>query len=82
MNNLDEFYDDCTFCGLPLSLLTIFLLVSAVMFALTARDRVADHGVKIIGLHHPLDGVTNPKYKLLHLIQLTFFFQKEESPSF
>jgi hypothetical protein len=23
-----------------------------------------------IGLHHPLDGVTNPEYKLLHFIQL------------
>ncbi len=26
-----------------------------------------------IGLHHLLDGVTNPEYKLLHFIQLTFF---------
>jgi hypothetical protein len=26
-----------------------------------------------IGLHHPLDGVTNPEYKLLHFIQLTNF---------
>ena len=26
-----------------------------------------------IGLHYPLDGVTNPKYKLLHFIQLTKF---------
>ncbi len=31
-----------------------------------------------IGLHHPLDGVTNPEYKLLHFIQLTKFFGKEE----
>jgi hypothetical protein len=29
-----------------------------------------------IGLHHPLDGVTNPEYKLLHFIQLTNFFAK------
>ena len=35
-----------------------------------------------IGLYHPLDGVTNPKYNLLHFKQLTIFFQKEESPSF
>ena len=27
-----------------------------------------------IGLHHPLDGVTNPKYKLLHFIELTIVF--------
>jgi hypothetical protein len=30
----------------------------------------------IIGLHDPLDGVTNPEYKLLHFIQLTIFLQK------
>jgi hypothetical protein len=29
-----------------------------------------------IGLHHPLDGVTNPEYKLLHVIQVTIFFAK------
>ncbi len=29
-----------------------------------------------IGLHHPLDGVTNPEYKLLRFIQLTNFFAK------
>ncbi len=32
---------------------------------------------QLIGLHHPLDGVTNPKYKLLHFIQLTKFFCKK-----
>jgi hypothetical protein len=32
--------------------------------------------MKTIGLHHPLDGVTNPEYKLLHFIQLKFFFAK------
>jgi hypothetical protein len=31
-----------------------------------------------IGLHHPLDGVTNPEYKLLHFIQLTKCFCKEK----
>ncbi len=31
-----------------------------------------------IGLHHPLDGVTNPEYKLLRFIQLTKFFCKEK----
>jgi hypothetical protein len=29
-----------------------------------------------IGLHHPLDGVTNPEYKLLRFIQLNKFFAK------
>jgi hypothetical protein len=32
----------------------------------------------LIGLHHPLDGVTNPEYKLLHFIQLTKFSCKEK----
>ncbi len=34
-----------------------------------------------IGLHHPLDGVTNPKNKLLCFIQLTFF-KKESALAF
>jgi hypothetical protein len=29
-----------------------------------------------MGLHHPLDGVTNPKYKLLRFKQQTIFFEK------
>ncbi len=36
----------------------------------------------IIGLHHPLDGVTNPKYKLLHFIKLTFFCKKKMELAF
>ncbi len=35
-----------------------------------------------IGLHHPLDGITNPKYKLLHFIQLTFFSKKNRALGF
>jgi hypothetical protein len=31
-----------------------------------------------IGLHHPLDGVTNLEYKLLRFIQLTQFFCKKK----
>ncbi len=34
------------------------------------------NAINSIGLHHPLDGVTNPEYKLLHFIQLTNFFAK------
>jgi hypothetical protein len=34
------------------------------------------------GLHHPLDGITNPEYKLLRFIQLTNFLQTEEGTSF
>ncbi len=33
-----------------------------------------------MGLDHPLDGFTNPTYKLL--IQTTIFFQSEEGTSF
>ncbi len=28
--------------------------------------------MNVIGLHHPLDGVTNPKNKMLNFIQPTF----------
>ncbi len=31
-----------------------------------------------IGLQHPLDGVTNLKYKLLHFMQPNNFFCKEK----
>ncbi len=33
---------------------------------------------KINRLHHPLDAVNNPEYKLLRFIQLTKFFCKEK----
>jgi len=36
----------------------------------------------VIGLHHPLYGVTNPEYKLLRFIQVTIFLQREEGTSF
>jgi hypothetical protein len=35
-----------------------------------------------IGLHHPLDGVTNPKYKLLRFTQLTIFCKKKSALAF
>jgi hypothetical protein len=35
-----------------------------------------------IGLHHPLDGVTNPEYKLLRFIQLTNFLQEKKALAF
>jgi hypothetical protein len=34
---------------------------------------------KVLGLDHPLDGVTNPKYKLLHLLKTE---KREEGTSF
>jgi hypothetical protein len=35
-----------------------------------------------IGLHHPLDGVTNTEYKLLCFIQLTIFCKEEKALAF
>jgi hypothetical protein len=42
------------------------------------------HNLKMqssIGLHQPLDGVTNPKYKLYYFVK-TFFIQREQGTSF
>jgi hypothetical protein len=33
-----------------------------------------------IGLYNPLDGVTNPQYKLLHFLTLTFFYKEKKAP--
>jgi len=35
-----------------------------------------------MGLNHPLDGITNPKYELLHFLTTKFFLQREEGTSF
>jgi hypothetical protein len=35
----------------------------------------------LMGLYHPLDGITNPMYKLLHFLT-TIFLQREEGTSF
>ncbi len=41
------------------------------------------YGAKAIlmGLYHPLDGITNPKYKLLRFLT-TIFLQREKVTSF
>jgi hypothetical protein len=36
----------------------------------------------VIGLYHPLDGITNPKYKQLPFLTNEFFLQREEGTSF
>jgi hypothetical protein len=33
----------------------------------------------LMGLHHPLDGITNPKYKLLHFLTTKMKFCKEKN---
>jgi hypothetical protein len=35
-----------------------------------------------IGLHHPPDGVTNPKNKFICIFNNKYFFQREEGASF
>ncbi len=35
-----------------------------------------------IGLYHPLDGVTNPRYKLLYFVKTKKNMQREEGTSF
>jgi hypothetical protein len=37
---------------------------------------------KGIGLCHPLDGIANPKHKLLHFLATNFISQREEGASF
>ncbi len=46
--------------------------------AVKVTDIDKHRGLEIyrIGLHHPLDGVTNPEYKLLLFLQLTKFNAK------
>ncbi len=34
------------------------------------------------GLYQPLDGVTNPKFKLMHFLTTLIFLQREEHTSF
>jgi len=36
----------------------------------------------IMGLYHPLDGITNHKYKLLHFLTAQCFLQREEDTCF
>jgi hypothetical protein len=42
----------------------------------TVQGERANVGKKLIELHHPLDGVTNPKDKLLCLLATDFFYLK------
>jgi hypothetical protein len=48
----------------------------------TISERNKEIDRKEMGLDHPLDGVTNPKYKLLHFLTNNFFLQREEGTSF
>jgi hypothetical protein len=34
--------------------------------------------MKLIGLDHPLDGINNPKYKLMHFLTTKLFLLREE----
>jgi len=35
-----------------------------------------------IGLYHLLDGVTNPQYKMLHFLTITFFYKENKALAF
>ncbi len=35
-----------------------------------------------IGLYHPLDGISNPKYKLLHLLTPEIFIKEKKALAF
>ncbi len=35
-----------------------------------------------MGLDHPLDGITNPKYKLLHFLTTNFFCEEKKTSAF
>jgi hypothetical protein len=52
-------------------------------FSLQARVFVPGRSFKLslIGLYYPLNGVTNPQYKLLHFFTITFF-NKEKALTF
>jgi hypothetical protein len=38
--------------------------------------------ISLMGLYHPLDGITNPMYKLLCLLTTKCLLQREEGTSF
>ncbi len=62
---------------LPHLKIGIFLFLEGVSRNIRSRIIGGNILVHQIGLHHPLDGITNPEYKLLHFIQLTIFRKKE-----
>jgi hypothetical protein len=43
-----------------------------------AKKHIAESWNYRIGLHHPIDGITKHEDKLLHFIQLKYFFSKEK----
>ncbi len=66
-----------------MTLVALFLYDAACRYADLCYAECCGAFVTIlIGLHHPLDGVTNPEYKLLCFIQITIFLQREEGTSF
>jgi hypothetical protein len=55
---------------------TVFFVTAV----LAKQSRAILFTVKYIlrtGLYHPLDGIMNPKYMLLHFLTTIFFLQKE-----
>jgi hypothetical protein len=45
-------------------------------------DKHSSLFIWLIWLYHPLDGVTNPRYKLLHFSTITFFYKEKKALAF
>jgi hypothetical protein len=61
----------------------IYRLITAVKgFMIQAPGVLLLQNVCQMGLYHPLDGVTNPKYKLLRFLTTIFFHKQNEALAF
>jgi hypothetical protein len=60
------------------------LMLSIITPSITIKvlNKMLSVAIKPIRLCHPLDGITNPKYKLLHILTAKTFLQREEGTSF
>jgi hypothetical protein len=56
-------------------------ILSLKTFIITTFSIKTDR-IQVTGLYHPLDGVTNPKYKLLHFLTTTFFYKEKKAIAF
>ncbi len=46
--------------------------------AIWQNEKLMKWQVDQMGLYHPLDGITNPKYKLLHFLKTKIYFAKRK----
>jgi hypothetical protein len=69
------------FYGLSLFCVLVSVGLRVQGFESTVNKEFMTMNDVLIGLHHPLVDITNPKYKLLHFLT-TNFLQREEGTSF